>query len=201
MENFSFMSHTVEIKEYRRLQDGQIAVAACCCGDPTHTSWHTMGPAVVGDPSRFESSVAWHVQRVANQHETTLQAKATLSSLVGQAHVFDSKSKPTKHSVKFEHYKQVSDGQLLVESRCCGDDSTRSQHIVDSSAAADPIICQATLKEHFQKVANQHETMQQCSATLPGLIGKEVKIDTTANASAVPVATAVTATPQQVGAA
>lgn len=172
------MSHAVEIKEYKRLPDGQVAVAACCCGDPVHTSWHTMAPAVFDVPGRFEASVNWHIQRVANQHESMLQAKSTLSSLVGQTHVFNS------HSVKFEHFNQLSDGQLSIGSQCCGDESTLSSHIVDANVAADAIICQATLKNHFQQTAAQHENMKRCQAALPGLVGREFKIDTNNAAAA-----------------
>lgn len=143
-----------------------------------------MSPAILDDPARFEQSVSGHLQRVANQHETMLQAKSVLSGLVGQTHEFDT------HSVKFAHYKQLSDEQLRVAAFCCGDESTLASHIVDSSTAADPIICQETLKEHFQKVVNQHDLMQQCSAILPGLVGKQFKIDTTANAPAVAAAAA-----------
>lgn len=143
-----------------------------------------MVPSILDDPARFEKSVNGHLQRVAGQHATMLQAKTILSGMVGQTHTFD------KHSVKFEHCKQLSDGQLSVGAQCCGDESTLSWHIIDSSTAADPTICQATLKQHFQNVANQHETMQRCSATLPGLVGRQYKFDTTASASAVAVAAA-----------
>jgi len=167
------MSHAVEIKHYKQLPDGQIAVAACCCGDPVHTSWHTMAPAIFDTPGRFEQSVNWHIQRVANQHEEMLQAKAVLSGLVGQTHSFDT------HSVKFEHYRQLSDGQLSIAAQCCGDESTLASHIIDSNVAADKNLCQAAIKEHCQNTAKKHELTRRCETALPALVGKEFKIDTT----------------------
>jgi hypothetical protein len=167
------MSHAVEIKHYKQLPDGQIAVAACCCGDLVHTSWHTMAPAIFDTPGRFEASVNWHVQRVANQHETMLQAKSVLSSLVGQTHTFDT------HSVAFEHFRQLSDGQLSIAARCCSDDKSTQSHILDADVASDHISCQAAIKEHCQNTAKKHELTRRCETALPALVGKEFKIDTT----------------------
>ncbi|HKV92338.1 MAG TPA: hypothetical protein VJW20_07300 [Candidatus Angelobacter sp.] len=172
------MSHAVEIKHYKQLPDGQIAVAACCCGDPVHTSWHTMASAIFDVPGRFEQSVNWHIQRVANQHEEMLQAKVVLSGLVGQTHVFD------KHSAKFEHYRQLSDGQLAIGAQCCDDEATLSTHIIDSNVAADHNACQTAIKEHCQQTANKHENTRRCLAALPALVGRQYKIATTANAAA-----------------
>ncbi len=82
-------SHSVKIIDYKKLNDGQIAVAAQCCCDPVHTSWHTMAAAIVLDQAAFQSDIDWHINRVAQQHETALQAEAVMPELIGKAFKID----------------------------------------------------------------------------------------------------------------
>jgi hypothetical protein len=77
------LNHQVTLVDTKQLADGIVAVQACCCGDQNSLSWLTMASEVAIDPVRREDSIALHVNRVAQLHETTLQALSYLPTLVG----------------------------------------------------------------------------------------------------------------------
>lgn len=77
------MNHQVTLVDTKQLADGIVAVQACCCGDNNSLSWLTMASEVAIDPVRRENSINFHVNRVAQLHETTLQALSYLPTLVG----------------------------------------------------------------------------------------------------------------------
>jgi len=77
------MAHVVELIDFKHLPDGATAVLGRCCGEEQHSSWHTMYPTVLLEPTKREASMNWFKQRVADQHEAAIQAEAHLKTLVG----------------------------------------------------------------------------------------------------------------------
>ena len=43
-----------------------------------------MAASVVIDKAAFQSSIDWHINRVASQHETALRAEAVMPGLIGK---------------------------------------------------------------------------------------------------------------------
>jgi hypothetical protein len=83
------MNHEVTIVDSRRLNDGQVAVAAICCGDESTKSWHTMAVTTAADPVICQQSISQHLNRIAGQHDEMLKALAHLPGLVGTKHKID----------------------------------------------------------------------------------------------------------------
>lgn len=79
------MAHTIQIKDHKQLNDGQLALLAECCGDQSTHSWLTCAASVVIDDAQFQDAIDFHCQRVANQHESMLQASSKLANLIGTA--------------------------------------------------------------------------------------------------------------------
>ena len=79
------MTHQVTIVDSKQLADGLVAIQTCCCGDKKSLSWLSMSSEVAIDPVRRQDSINFHVNRVAQLHETTLQAFNFLPTLVGTA--------------------------------------------------------------------------------------------------------------------
>lgn len=79
--------HQVTFVDSKQLSDGQLAVATHCCGDPTTKSWLTMACEVVIDPVQRQEAIDFHANRVATLHESMLQAKAAIPSLIGTSTV------------------------------------------------------------------------------------------------------------------
>jgi hypothetical protein len=83
------MNHEVTIVESRRLNDGQVAVAAICCGDELTKSWHTMAVSTAADAVICQQSIMQHLNRIAGQHDEMLKALSHLPGLVGTKHKID----------------------------------------------------------------------------------------------------------------
>ncbi len=75
--------HQVEIKEHKQLSDGQLALKAECCGDPTTHSWLTMSAEVVVDEKQYQDAINFHCQRVGLLHESMKQALAKAKATIG----------------------------------------------------------------------------------------------------------------------
>ncbi len=75
--------HQVEIIEHKQLSDGQLALKAECCGDPTTHSWLTMAAEVVVDEKQYQDSIDFHCQRVGLLHESMKQALAKAKATIG----------------------------------------------------------------------------------------------------------------------
>jgi hypothetical protein len=77
-------THSVSIIDHKQLSDGQLALLAECCGDPSTHSWLTCHAEVVVDDQRFQDSINFHLSRVAGLHESMNQAIAKTKALVGR---------------------------------------------------------------------------------------------------------------------
>jgi hypothetical protein len=77
------LTHQVTVKDTKQLADGIVAIQTSCCGDPKSLSWLSMASEVAIDPTRRQSAIDFHVNRVATLHETTLQALTFLPTLIG----------------------------------------------------------------------------------------------------------------------
>jgi hypothetical protein len=75
--------HTIELLNYKQLSNGQLAVLARCCGDDVQRSWHTIATEVIADDTKFQNSMNWFYQRVASEHQTSLQANGVIASMIG----------------------------------------------------------------------------------------------------------------------
>jgi hypothetical protein len=80
------------------------------------------------------------------------------------------------HDVEIIDFKQLSDGQVAVLTRCCGDDSSRSWHTMASSVVLDDAARAASIGEHVRHVATLHETTTQALAKLPKIVGSKVSV-------------------------
>jgi hypothetical protein len=76
-------THSVSIIDHKQLSDGQLALLAECCGDPSTHSWLTCHAEVVVDDQRFQDSINFHLSRVANLHEAMHQAIAKAKATIG----------------------------------------------------------------------------------------------------------------------
>jgi len=76
-------THSVSIIDHKQLSDGQLALLAECCGDPSTHSWLTCHAEVVVDDQQFQNSIAYHANRVATLHESMHQAIAKAKTTVG----------------------------------------------------------------------------------------------------------------------
>ena len=81
------------------------------------------------------------------------------------------------HTVEITNHKQLSNGQLAVLGRCCGDDSTQSWHTMASAVVTDPTKLQDSLNWFHNRVATEHEAMIQSKVIVANLIGTSTKID------------------------
>jgi hypothetical protein len=79
--------HQITFVDSKQLSDGELAVATHCCGDPSTKSWLTMAASVVIDPVQRQEAIGFHANRVATLHESMLQAKAAIPSLLGTSTV------------------------------------------------------------------------------------------------------------------
>jgi hypothetical protein len=76
-------THSVSIIDHKQLSDGQLALLAECCGDPSTHSWLTCHAEVVVDDQQFQDSINFHLSRVANLHEAMHQAIAKAKATIG----------------------------------------------------------------------------------------------------------------------
>jgi hypothetical protein len=79
--------HQISFVDSKQLSDGHLAVATICCGDENSKSWLTMAASVVIDPLQRQEAIDFHANRVATLHESMLQAKAAIPSLLGTSTV------------------------------------------------------------------------------------------------------------------
>ncbi len=77
------MNHTVQIIETKQLSDGEFAILSQCCDDPMTKSWGTMAAATCSDPTKYQSFVDYHHNRIAVLHNLALQSKVVLANLQG----------------------------------------------------------------------------------------------------------------------
>ena len=76
-------THSVSIIDHKQLSDGQLALLAECCGDPSTHSWLTCHAEVVVDDQQFQNSISYHVNRVAQLHESMNQALVKAKATIG----------------------------------------------------------------------------------------------------------------------
>lgn len=77
------MAHSVSIIDHNQLSDGKLALLAECCGDPSTHSWLTMAAEVVVDDKQYQDSINFHVNRVAQLHESMQQALTKAQATIG----------------------------------------------------------------------------------------------------------------------
>jgi hypothetical protein len=75
------------------------------------------------------------------------------------------------HQVSLEEFRQLNDGQVAVRARCCGEKSTDSFLTMAASVVNDPTEREASIQAHCERIAVQHEAMNQALASLPKLVG------------------------------
>jgi hypothetical protein len=80
------------------------------------------------------------------------------------------------HQVSIVEYRQLSDGQVAVLAQCCSEAKTGSWLTMDARIVIDPVASQASINEHCQRIATQHESMQQALAILPSLVGTSTSV-------------------------
>lgn len=76
-------THSVSFIGSKQLSDGQLALLAECCGDPSTHSWLTCHAEIVVDDQQYQDSINYHVNRVANLHESMNQALAKAQATIG----------------------------------------------------------------------------------------------------------------------
>jgi hypothetical protein len=77
------MSHVVQLIDHKQLSDGQLALKAECCNDPSTHSWLTMAAEVVTDDTKYQDAINFHCQRVGLLHESMKQALAKAKATIG----------------------------------------------------------------------------------------------------------------------
>jgi hypothetical protein len=75
--------HSVHIIDHKQLSDGKLALLAECCGEKSTHSWLTMAAEVVVDDQKYQDSINYHCDRVANLHESMNQALAKAKATIG----------------------------------------------------------------------------------------------------------------------
>ena len=75
--------HVVSFVEHKQLSDGQLALKAECCNDPSTHSWLTMAADVVINDQQYKDSINFHCQRVGLLHESMKQALAKAKATIG----------------------------------------------------------------------------------------------------------------------
>jgi hypothetical protein len=106
-------THSIHIKDHKQLSDGQLALLAECCGDPSTHSWLTLASEVVVDDQRYQESINYHVNRVAHLHESMNQALAKAKATVGSSvSVTPSASSASAVSLQAENILKSSVGTV-----------------------------------------------------------------------------------------
>jgi UDP-N-acetylglucosamine transferase subunit ALG13 len=164
------MAHTIQIKDHKQLSNGQLALLAECCGDPSTHSWLTCAAEVVLDDAKYQDAIDFHCQRVGLLHEAmrkaVAKAKATIGTLISV----------TPHSVRFVDHKQLSDGELALLVECCSDPSTHSWLRTAAEVVTDDEQYQNTINDHCQRVALLHESVKQAVTKAKATIGTKVSV-------------------------
>lgn len=78
------MTHVAQYIEFKKLNDGQFALLAECCGDFSTRSYLTLYAGAVVDDPTIQAALNAHLSKVANLHETATQAAAILPTLLNQ---------------------------------------------------------------------------------------------------------------------
>jgi len=77
------------------------------------------------------------------------------------------------HQTEVVGYKKLSNGQVSVCIRCCGQESTDSWHSMLVAVAGDPAKRQASIDEARTRVAEEHELAQKSEQAAIELMGEK----------------------------
>jgi len=83
------MSHQTEIVETKKLHNGQFSVLLRCCGTKSTDYWATLDAKVMADKNKRDEAISNARLRVAQNHETAMQAEEALIELAA--------AEPVKH--------------------------------------------------------------------------------------------------------